>query len=285
MDCATLVLTPNAIGVTTHRVDPRTIEVRPENLKAAVGVFGKAILVRRRSSGQINLVDLRNERAHRTRRKVDLASVVRSARTVHVEPGQDLGDGLVSAENNLDVPRGVLRDYSDGVLGPNRRHLSEDRVSDTPFNLLDLLNRLVLGQTVKEKVHIRRGGKLFMVELAHATLRVAVFIWHRKERSCDGTARGNDIVPVQVGQGALREDIEIRLKVLDVADNRWHTGGLAVFVLQRHKVFGPRRFRLRSQITSADSDVSRAIGVEEGNDIDEIIGHGRMGRLLGEDLA
>lgn len=115
-----------------------------------MGVFGQAILVRWRTPGKVDLVGLRDVGGERARGNVDLFSIISRTGAVDIKPGQDFGHGFVDTQDNLDVTGWVLRDNGDGILGPDGSGLIEDRSFDPFLDLLDLLDRLVLGQSIQE---------------------------------------------------------------------------------------------------------------------------------------
>lgn len=73
-----------------------------------MGVLGETILVGWRSASQVDSVDLGGEGGKSARTGPDLLSVVGSAGAVDVEAGDDLGDGVVEAEDDLNVAGWVL---------------------------------------------------------------------------------------------------------------------------------------------------------------------------------
>src|SRR5688572_19286337 len=84
-----------------RRINPRSVEFWPVNLKVAMRVFRETVLVGWRSAAEINVVDLGDEAAKGTRRNIDLLAIIGTASSVDVEASQNFADGLVNAQNDL----------------------------------------------------------------------------------------------------------------------------------------------------------------------------------------
>ena len=65
----------------------------------------------------------------------------------------------------------VLAGNRDGVFGTDNGDFVEQSVSDSAFNLLDLLNGLGVRKTVQEKVDVGGRTKLLMIVLTELPLR------------------------------------------------------------------------------------------------------------------
>jgi hypothetical protein len=67
------------------------------------------------------------------------------------------------------------------MLGPDDGDLGEESVADPTFDLFDLLDGLLLGETVQEQIDVGSRAELLMVELAEATLGTVVLLRNGKQ--------------------------------------------------------------------------------------------------------
>lgn len=77
-----------------------------------------------------------------------------SARTVDVEPGDDLGDRVVEAKYDLDMSSRILGGDCDGIFGSDRRDFVKNAILDTPLDLFDFLESLFLIETIQKEVDV-----------------------------------------------------------------------------------------------------------------------------------
>lgn len=87
----------------------------------------------------------------------------------------------VMSSTNLDVSDGVLTGNSDSVLGSHHSDLIEQSILDSSFNLLDLLNGLLVVESIKEEINIRSRTELLMIILAKLTLGSVEFFGYREK--------------------------------------------------------------------------------------------------------
>jgi hypothetical protein len=64
----------------------------------------------------------------------------------------------------------IFGDDGDGILGSNSGCLAEDAVSNSTFNILDFLDRLLFVESINEKINIGSRGKDLVVIVAKRTL-------------------------------------------------------------------------------------------------------------------
>lgn len=140
-------------------------------------------------------------------------AIIRGTRTVDIKSGEDLGNGLVYTQDNLNMAGGVLRGNRNGVLGADGGGFVQNGALDLVLDVSDLFDRLLLRQSVQEQVDIRGRGKLLMVEFSQGALRVTEFLRYRHETSDHGASSDHDIAPVNITQGTLGEDTKVGLKV------------------------------------------------------------------------
>lgn len=87
-------------------------------------------------------------------------------------PGQNLGKARGLSYTYLHVTSGILRRYGDSILGSNDSNLGQNSIADSLFDLLDLLDGLLLVQAVEEEVDVRGGAELFMVVFTELCARL-----------------------------------------------------------------------------------------------------------------
>lgn len=84
------------------------------------------------------------------------------------------------------------------MLGSDRGSLAKQRIPHLTLDLVDLLNRLLLGKAIQEQIDIRSRSELFVIKLAHQPLGAAVLLGNRQDAVDNRGAGGNNIVPVQL---------------------------------------------------------------------------------------
>ena len=68
-----------------------------------------------------------------------LLAVVCGTSTVDIESGDDLRDGVVETQHDLDMASRILRGDCNCILSSDSRDFVENAILDAPLNLLDLL--------------------------------------------------------------------------------------------------------------------------------------------------
>ena len=91
---------------------------------------------------------------------------------------------------------GVLRRNRNGVFSTNNGDFGENGITDGLFNLLDLLDRLLLIEAVQEEIDIGRRAKLLVVIFTELSLARVELSRHGEETIDDGRARGNNVAPI-----------------------------------------------------------------------------------------
>lgn len=71
-----------------------------------------------------------------------------------VGPGSDLAKDQGLSYTHLYVTSGILRRYGNSVLGSNDSNLGQDGIADSPFDLLNLLDGLLLVQAIEEEIDV-----------------------------------------------------------------------------------------------------------------------------------
>lgn len=153
------------------------------------------------------------------------------------------------------------------MLGPDRRSLAKQRIPHLALNLLDLLNRLLLGKTIQEQIDIRSRRELLMIELAHQPLGAAVLLGNRQDAVDNGGAGRNDIVPVQLDKRRLGEDVEVSLELLVGLNDSGRLVWTTHVFGKGHDVSRPLLFGLRLNVAGPDLDVGGVV-CEERQDVD-----------------
>lgn len=153
------------------------------------------------------------------------------------------------------------------MFGSDSGSLTKQRIPDCTFNLLDLVNRLLLGKAIQEQIDIRSRSELFMVELAHQPLGTAVLLGNRQDAVDNGGASGNNIVPVQLDKRRLGEDVEVFAELLMGLDNSGRLVCAAHVFGKRHDVARLLLIGFGLKVSGSHLDVGGVV-CEERQDID-----------------
>lgn len=81
------------------------------------------------------------------------------------------------------------------MLSPDDGGLGEESIADAGLNVLDLLNGLLLGESVQEQIDIGSRTELLVIEFAKTTLGPVELFRHRKQSVDNRRSRGNHVVP------------------------------------------------------------------------------------------
>lgn len=81
------------------------------------------------------------------------------------------------------------------MLSPDDGGLGEESIADAGLNVLDLLNRLLLGESVQEQIDIGSRTELLVIEFTKTTLGPVELFRHREQSVDNRGSRGNHVVP------------------------------------------------------------------------------------------
>lgn len=132
----------------------------------------------------------------------------------------------------------ILASNGDGIFSANNGHLVQQSIFDGLLELLDLLNRLLMVQVVEKEIDVGCRAELLMVVFPELALRGVELLGNWKQSVDDGRSSSNDIVPLDINERRLGEDIEVLLKLLEVSHSRSRAIGAALVLGQRHDVPG-----------------------------------------------
>lgn len=125
---------------------------------------------------------------------------------------------------------------------------------------------------------------MLMIILSQLPLALIPLFRYREQASSHCTAGGNHIVPIQIRQRKLREQIEVSLKVPERSNHSRRAIWPTLFITQWHDILGLLLVRLLGEIPRTDLELL-LMTREDGHHIDLAILHGFVVRLLGVDLA
>lgn len=162
---------------------------------------------------------------------------------------------------------GVLAGDGDCVLGTDDRDLVKDGVSDGLLDVFHLVNGLLVGEAVQEKIKIGSRAELVVVVLSELSLR-DLEVGGDRQKTVDnrGTSR-NDIAPVHFDERRFREDVEVVLKLGEARDGGRRLVRPTLFVGESHDVLGLFLIGLCRQASGTGRDELCVLG-EKGSDID-----------------
>jgi hypothetical protein len=101
------------------------------------------------------------------------------------------------------MPNWILTGNGNGVFCADDGNFVQKGISDGSFDLLDLLNGLVMIEAIEEEVDIGSGTKLLVVVLPQLSLGGVELVWNRQEAVDDRGAGSHNVAPVKVDKRRL----------------------------------------------------------------------------------